>query len=73
MFVTAETEILTSVEPEVIWNYASDPDNWTASNPEEHLGLVFFNSSNRPKQGVTFHQKDMLLVCMLIYMEELFI
>jgi len=35
MFVTAETEVYTSVEPEIIWEYASDPVNWTASNPEE--------------------------------------
>lgn len=58
MFVTAETEILTSVAPEVIWNYASDPENWTASNPGEHLGLQFFNSINRPEQDVEFHQKE---------------
>jgi len=58
MFVTAETEILTSADPEAIWNFASDPDNWTASNPEEHLGLEFFNSANRPEQGTTFHQKE---------------
>ncbi|MDY6980272.1 MAG: SRPBCC family protein [Pseudomonadota bacterium] len=58
MFVTAETEVITSVEPDVIWDYASDPFNWTASNPEEHLGLQFFNDSNRPEQGTTFHQKE---------------
>lgn len=58
MYVTAETEVLTSAEPDVIWEYASDPVNWTASNPEEHLGLQFFNSSNRPEQGTTFHQKE---------------
>lgn len=58
MFVTAETEILTSAEPEIIWKYASDPEHWTASNPGEHLGLQFFNSSNRPEQDADFYQKE---------------
>ena len=49
---------LIRVEPLLIWEYASDPDNWTASNPEEHLGLKYFNSANRPEQDVNFHQKE---------------
>lgn len=58
MFVTAETEIVTSAEPCLIWEYASDPEHWTASNSGEHLGLTFFNSTNRPEQNVNFHQKE---------------
>jgi hypothetical protein len=44
--------------PEAIWTYASDPANWTASNPEEHFGLVYDNAANRPEQGVTFTQRE---------------
>ena len=58
MFVTVETEITTKSEPLLIWEYASDPEHWTASNPEEHLGLKFLNSANRPEQDVNFHQKE---------------
>lgn len=58
MFVTAETEIVTTADPASIWEYAADPEHWTASNPEEHLGLQFFNAINRPEQGASFHQKE---------------
>lgn len=58
MYVTAETESLTNAKPDLIWEYASDPEHWTASNPGEHLGLQFFNVTNRPEQDVNFHQKE---------------
>jgi hypothetical protein len=59
MFLTAETEIVINSTPEKIWDYASDPSNWTASNPEEHFGLVYYNSAdNRPATGVEFHQRE---------------
>lgn len=41
-----------------IWGFAYDPVNWTASNPQEHRGLVFHTTENRPATGVTFEQKE---------------
>jgi hypothetical protein len=59
MFITAETEIIINSTPEAVWDYASDPANWTASNPEEHFGLTYHNSKdNRPATGVEFHQRE---------------
>jgi hypothetical protein len=43
---------------DAIWDYVYNPENWTASNADEHLGLVFFNRENRPATGVAFHQKE---------------
>lgn len=59
MFITAETGIMIDSTPEALWDCASDPSNWTASNPEEHFGLVYSNSTdNRPATGVEFHQRE---------------
>ncbi len=59
MFITTETNIIINNTPEAIWDYASDPSNWTSSNPEEHFGLVYYNSKdNRPATGVEFHQRE---------------
>ena len=58
MFVTADTEVTTTADPNDIWEYAGDPANWTASNPNEHYGLVYFSPDNRPAQGVEFHQRE---------------
>lgn len=58
MFITAETAITIQNTPETIWDFASDPANWTASNPEEHFGLRYNSKDNRPGAGVEFHQKE---------------
>jgi hypothetical protein len=59
MFIIAEANITIDSAPEAIWEYASDPANWTASNPEEHFGLTYYNSKdNRPATGVEFHQRE---------------
>jgi hypothetical protein len=58
MYVAAETAIVINGTPEAVWEYASDPSNWTASNPEEHIGLEYFDSKdNRPATGVEFYQR----------------
>ena len=58
MLLKQNTNILIKNSPEKIWDYAHDPVNWTASNPEEHQGLGFNSKDNRPHTGVTFHQKE---------------
>jgi hypothetical protein len=58
MFITAETNITINNTPEEIWNYASDPTNWTASNPDEHFGLTYSSKDNRPATGVEFLQQE---------------
>jgi len=58
MLLKKHTEIIIDADPEKIWDYANDPKNWTASNPEEHRGLKFFNSENRPVTGTEFYQKE---------------
>ena len=58
MLITKHTEIIIYNIPEAIWDYASDPVNWSASNPEEHFGLNIDSEDNRPKTGATFHQKE---------------
>lgn len=57
-WLTARYEIAIDNTPEAIWNYAYNPETWTASNPDEHLGLVFYNKKNRPETGVAFYQKE---------------
>jgi hypothetical protein len=58
MYVTATTEIVIKSTPEAVWEYASDPVNWTASNPEEHFGLEYESRDTRPGTGVLFHQRE---------------
>jgi hypothetical protein len=58
MFITAETNISINNTPEAIWDYASDPSNWTASNPDEHFGLTYNSKDNRPATGVEFFQRE---------------
>lgn len=60
MLVKIHTEIEIKNTAENIAEYASNPDNWTASNPKEHLGLKFYNDRNRPETGVEFYQKEMV-------------
>lgn len=57
-WLTARYDIAIDNTPEAIWNFAYDPKTWTASNPDEHLGLVFYNQGNRPETGIAFHQKE---------------
>jgi hypothetical protein len=57
-FITADTEITIRSTAQAAWDYASDPENWTASNPEEHRGLQYDSADNRPATGVTFHQEE---------------
>ncbi|MEO6755198.1 MAG: hypothetical protein ABIZ04_24090 [Opitutus sp.] len=51
-----EIEILGTAEE--IWAYASNPANWTASNPTEHYGLIYDSPDNRPATDVTFWQRE---------------
>lgn len=60
MLVKVHTEIFIKNTAEKIVEYAADPENWTASNPQEHLGLRFYNRQNRPETGVEFYQKEMV-------------
>jgi hypothetical protein len=58
MFLTVDTSIRIRAAPEAIWDYASRPENWTASNPTEHFGLQFDSPDNLPHAGVTFTQQE---------------
>ena len=58
VYVTERAEIVIDAPPEVIWDYVTDPVNWTASNPEEHYGLAFDTPDNRPQEGATFRQRE---------------
>ena len=58
MLLKKHTEIVINSTPEKMWDFAHDPKNWTASNPEEHRGLKFFNKNNRPETGTEFYQKE---------------
>lgn len=60
MLVKIHTEIDINNTAKNIFDYASDPVNWTASNPGEHLGLKFYNDKNRPETGVEFYQKEIV-------------
>jgi len=59
-WLTRRYEILVkkNIAPKKIWEYAYNPATWTASNPDEHLGLVFYNKQNRPESGVAFYQRE---------------
>jgi hypothetical protein len=76
MFVTADTEVTAQADPNDLWEYAADPANWTASNPKEHYGLIYFCPENRPAQGVEFHQRERVagmyadLRGRIVYMEK---
>ncbi|MEO7589225.1 MAG: hypothetical protein ABIS84_14500 [Arachnia sp.] len=58
MLVIAETSISIRTSAEELWDYAWDPEHWTASNPEEHFGLEFHTADNRPAAGATFRQRE---------------
>ena len=50
--------VIYDTSPERIWDFASDPKNWTASNPVEHRGLELFSKSGLPETGAMFHQQE---------------
>jgi hypothetical protein len=58
VFLTVDTSITIRAAPEVIWDYASKPENWTAFNPTDHFGLHFDSPDNLPHTGVTFTQRE---------------
>jgi hypothetical protein len=58
MLITRDTSILIKNNPEAIWDYTSDPVNWSASNPEEHFGLEIDSVDHRPRTEARFHQKE---------------
>ncbi len=58
MLITQNTHIMIKNTPEAIWDYVSDPANWSASNPEEHFGLTIYSQDHRPRTGAQFHQKE---------------
>jgi hypothetical protein len=60
MIVKIHTETTINNTAKNIADHASNPENWTASNPKEHLGLKFYNEKNRPETGVEFYQKEMV-------------
>ena len=60
MLVKIHTEIEINNTAKKIAAYVSVPENWTASNPKEHLGLKYFNEKNRPETGVEFYQKELV-------------
>jgi len=57
-YLVGRSEVIIKNTPETIWDYVYNPENWTASNADEHLGLAFFNRENRPATGTAFHQKE---------------
>jgi hypothetical protein len=58
MLIIQDTCIGIKNTPEAIWDYASDPANWSASNPEEHFGLTILSNDHRPSTGARFRQKE---------------
>ena len=58
MFLAVDTSITIRAAPEAIWDYASRPENWTASNPREHFGLRYFSHDNLPHAGTEFEQRE---------------
>ena len=58
MFLTVDASITIRAAPEAIWDYASQAENWTASNPREHFGLRFFSPDNLPHAGTEFEQHE---------------
>ena len=58
MFLTVETSIRIRAPAAAVWDYACRPENWTASNPQEHFGLRFFSSDKLPHEGVEFDQDE---------------
>ncbi len=58
MRVRQYAQITIKSTAEEIWDYANDPEHWTASNPEEHLGLTICTPDGRARRGAEFYQKE---------------
>lgn len=50
--------VIHDISPERIWDFSSDRQNWTASNPVEHRGLERFSKNGLPETGAMFHQQE---------------
>lgn len=58
MLLTQRVSATIDNSPEIIWDFAADPKNWTASNALEHRGLEIFSKNGLPETGATFHQQE---------------
>lgn len=58
LFTQRVSAIINNASAERIWDFASDPRNWTASNPSEHRGLELFSETGLPETGARFHQQE---------------
>jgi hypothetical protein len=58
MSIVQNAYVMIKNTPEAIRDYASDPANWSASNPEEHFALTIYSQDGRPRTGAQFHQKE---------------
>lgn len=56
--ITSGASITIRCQAGELWDYAWDPEHWTASNPEEHFGLTFDTPDNRPRTNATFEQRE---------------
>ncbi len=58
MLLTQRVSATINNKPEIIWDFASDPKNWTASNSLEHRGLKISSKTGLPETGAMFHQQE---------------
>ena len=58
MLLTQRVSATINNKPEIIWDFASDPKNWTASNSLEHRGLKISSKTGLPETGARFHQQE---------------
>ncbi len=58
MLLTQRVSATINNKPEIIWDFVSDPKNWTASNSLEHRGLKIFSKTGLPETGAALHQQE---------------
>ena len=58
MLLNQRVSAIINNKPEIIWDFASDPKNWTASNSLEHRGLKIFSKTGLPETGAALHQQE---------------
>lgn len=58
MLFTQRVSAIINNKPEIIWDFASAPKNWSASNTLEHRGLKIFSKNGLPETGAAFHQQE---------------
>lgn len=58
MLIHQRADILVHADPETIWNFANDPAQWMASNPDEHYGTEFLTPDGKAQSGGRFHQRE---------------